>query len=349
MHSENHFASGKVKRPRGPRSSFKVGRATIELEHRAVQLYLRDFIQPADTKQTGGLSQCIRSWKQSGRQSALVDLAITSTALAVYANVKADSLAATAGLARYSSLLKSVKSEIERSNELTQDEFDALLLSMFLMGRFETTMHDKSSSQGDILASFSHHDGVAAVLKTWLERADTSTASDIVKLTRRGQLRSCLLRKRSVPEYLHDGTIYGENGHDLQFDGLLVRLIDACSIVLEMSSNQSPPSQATDKLNVEIETIYAEFQDWSKTLPALTKHFYSGNSEGISDLAKEFYTSDHPADGSVWAHLFVLMLLVTNARFQALQLYGRSISKATEKVMFVSSHLVRSRNLTLTA
>lgn len=335
LHSENQFASGASKRPRGPRSHFKSGRSLIELEHRALRLYLRDFIQPASTRQIGGLSECVRAWERSSRRSYLVDLALVATALAVYGKVKVNRAASRAGMSHYSRLLTLIQRQIELCSVSSEHEFDELLLCLFLMGRFETIMHDDLSEEMDSRIKFSHHDGVGLVLKLWTDEC-IDRSSVIVKLTRRGQLRSCLLRGNHVPDHLHGGAFFGEQDDELTYDKLFVRLINAHSTLLKMESTQDEPSNLTDHLNVEFEEIYQALQQWSDTLPAFKKHEWRRSSTDSGPPSTELYSFSSPADGSVWAQFFAAMLLLTVDRFRALQLYNRPISGERKKVMLVS-------------
>jgi hypothetical protein len=83
IHTENSYASGKTKRPRGPRSSLTVMRPNFDLQTRALAYYLQFHLQGLGhvPNLTKGLPECIFEWKVSRRSCDMVDLAVSSLAL----------------------------------------------------------------------------------------------------------------------------------------------------------------------------------------------------------------------------------------------------------------------------
>jgi hypothetical protein len=95
----------------------------------------------------------------------MVDLALSSIALAVYSRTQQHPLAATEASSRYYRLLRVAQERIAQLGIPTLDErnIDACLLAFFLMGRFEGATHrpsDLNSKESFTwLHNFSHHDG----------------------------------------------------------------------------------------------------------------------------------------------------------------------------------------------
>lgn len=65
IHTENSYASGETKRPRGPRSSLTVIRPHFDLSTRALNYYLQTHLQAVGDvpNLTKGLAECIVAWK----------------------------------------------------------------------------------------------------------------------------------------------------------------------------------------------------------------------------------------------------------------------------------------------
>ena len=73
----------------------------------------------------------------------MVDLALSSMALAVFSRTQKHPAAATEASPRYYRLLRVAQERIAQLGISTLDEqkIDACLLAIFLMGRYEGTMH----------------------------------------------------------------------------------------------------------------------------------------------------------------------------------------------------------------
>lgn len=155
-------------------------------------------------------------------------------ALAVYARTQSSSLAASEAFATYHRLLSLTQLEVVRPSPDAHC-IDACLLTIFLMGRCESVMHQlnealSSESFGDI-KSWSHHDGAMALLRFWHLHFREAADSSIAKQTRRGILKSLLLRAKPVPKWLQGGRDFGEQTLELKYDGIFARLVNLRSAV----------------------------------------------------------------------------------------------------------------------
>lgn len=270
----------------------------------------------------GSLSACVVAWKDGGDSSVLVDLALSSMALAVYARVRSSPQAAAEAYAHYQQLIRLLQEHIARPT-LDATSIDARLLTIFLMGRCESTMY--RAGDVDLAGSFqkinswSHHDGAGALLKLWQMHLSHEKASTIVKQTRRGLLKSFLLREQSVPTWLQDGKCYGEHGAELRYDKILTRLVNLRSV---MSMQQDLGDQSyRDELTAEAFQLALDLRDFTTELPttyAYRKCEAPPFDQGwlSSTVLNVCATPEH---ATVWAHLFATRLIVSRTNVQILQ------------------------------
>ena len=103
----------------------------------------------------------------------MVDLALSSLSLAVFARTKKTPVAATEASSKYYRLLLMAQERMAQVGVPTFDERDieACLLAVLLMGRYEAATHRPGDLNSRIsfksLQSWSHHDGSMAILKIW--------------------------------------------------------------------------------------------------------------------------------------------------------------------------------------
>lgn len=322
MVSENKYAAGRIKRPRGPRLRRATAPTTVtqDLHSKALKNYLDNHIAPStslDIDITGSLSACILAWQKTGHSSRLVELALLSMALAVYAKKHSHPRAATESFSIYHELLKLTQEQIARPT-LDVASIDACLLTIFLMGRCESVMHntlvpDENNTLAE-LKSWSHHDGAMALLRLWHMHFRERDISMIVKQTRRGMLKSLLLRRMSVPDWLCEGHEFGEQGFELGYDSILVHLVDIRS---EINLGKSMDENASRiGLHDRLTTIAVDLIDLRQELP-----------ESFSYCEHEIAESDHlwfpnpklriyrtPAHAIFWAHILAtrLVMVFTN-------------------------------------
>ena len=193
IHVENSYASGKVKRPRGPRSSLTVLRPDFDLQTRALAYYLQYHLQPLTDAPSGlgCLCECVAAWNLSDKDP-MVDLALSSLSLALFARTQKHLRAGTEASSKYYHLLRVAQERIAQVATPTFDERDieACLLAVLFMGRYEAATHGPgdldSRKSFKSLQSWSHHDGSMAILRIWY---DNRSQSKILLKLHRG--RSC--------------------------------------------------------------------------------------------------------------------------------------------------------------
>ncbi len=279
----------------------------------------------------GSVQDSVCQWASVTKYS-IVDLAISSMALAVFSRTQHHPHAASEAGEKYNKLLQTARLTLP---DLVQRDVDAALVAVFLMSRYEDSMHAPKELESTIaFGSYSHHDGAAAILKLWQERSldGIQGASEIIKHSRRGIVRSHILRHLALPTWLTDGAQFGEFGLELEYDRLLVGV---ASLRQHVKSLQQDMSQCQDitpsasswaqTLNTEAATLSKALQDWSTRLPGTwcprrllipahiplpTRHFFSSIVYSYSGLAY----------AAIWMNYFATSMLLNRARLRILEL-----------------------------
>lgn len=325
--SENKYANGVTKRPRGPRLKKTSAEITIpqDIRLRALKNYLDNHIIPSvdlEIDICGSLSACVAAWQANDASSILVDLALSSMALAVYARVRSSPQAAAEAYAHYQQLLRLFQEDIARPT-LDATSIDARLLTVFLMGRCESTMH--RAGDLDLAGSFqkinswSHHDGAEALLKLWHMHLGHEEASTIVKQTRRGMLKSLLLRGKPIPKWLQDGNRYGEQGAELHYDRILARLVSLRSV---MGIQQDVGDETySDEVMAEAFQLARDLRAFTTDLPEAYIYRRSKTPPSDQDWLSDpmLNVCSTPQHATIWAHLFATRMIVSRTNIQILQ------------------------------
>ena len=355
IHSENAYASGQRKRPRGPRSnlaakpdsslSLTIHLPSVDLNTQATAYYLWYHLetpQVTSHSNTGLLGTLLPTWKVRS-ESSILDLAVSSMALATFSRTQHYPPAAVQATFKYHRLLQTVQETVGFLNE---DNIDNILLAIFFMGRYEDAIHQLGDTSPDVpfakrVRSFSHHDGAMAVLKIWKDRfSHCHPPSSIIKLSRRGLIRSTLLRNIAVPEWMRDGSVFGEHGLELEYDSINVRLTNLrqrlCSALSESQSYEfalptqpDEPNPTITSLDTEAREIDEALQTWKSHFPSSWRYSRHTISNYKACPSSDFYSSrvysyTDLTRASVWSQYFASRMLTLRTRLQILRLMGSS-------------------------
>lgn len=295
-------------------------------------MYLHDHLQ-MQTSGPGiltGLAETVSAWITSGTQSPMVDLALSSMALAVFSRTQHYPPAATEASIRYSRLLRLVQERVAQLAGPTLDEHnvDACLLTVTLMGRFESTRHkiDRDQAQGSFkwLQSWSHHDGAMAILKFWHDNPNRGAASMVIKQTRRGLIRSFLLRNFLLPDWLLDGESFGEQGIENDFDRVFVRLVNLHHVLACLQHRPSlEGNKEIEKLDSEARRLDSALQHCASQLP-LDFHPKEHVLIGAGPWPRRsFYSSvvnmhRDLATAAAWSQYYAMRMLINSMRLKML-------------------------------
>ena len=357
VHIENSYASGFKKRPRGPRSTPAVDTSAVEtptveltsnlaavlqpplvdLKTQAIVYYIHHHLQTLKDAPniSKGLSGDLLPLWMSRAECPILDLAVSSTALGVFSRTQRHLPAATEASRKYHQLLQITQATIL---SLHEGNIDAYLLAIFLMSRYEDSVHrpshlDRKTLLTTTLPSFSHHDGALAILRFWKDHLSHSQpATDVIKHTRRGMIRSALLRHLALPEWMLQGGSFGEHGLELEYDDIIVRIASVRQRLSSLLKEQTSPQRISYKLTSTAEDLNKEARDIDKALQDWRAHFPSTWCYQRHTLSNPYpwpmrdfyspvvYSYSSPAYAAVWNQYYATRMLINNTRLKVLAL-----------------------------
>ncbi|KAH8698638.1 hypothetical protein BGW36DRAFT_376526 [Talaromyces proteolyticus] len=352
VHSENSYASGQHKRPRGPRSIRKTDGASslatssqpppagVDLKALAIAEYLKNHLvipkeTPSILRSTDG--DLLPIWTAKG-EHPILDHAVSAIALALFSRLHNYPPAVTEASLEYDRLLPIVR---ESMPTLDGGNIDSYLLAVFFMSRYEDAVHipELSPANGSVeskcnkYTSFSHHDGALAVLKMWKEHlSHHQPVSNVIKHTRRGLIRSALLRKTALPECLINGAAFGERGIDLEYDNIVVRLVHVRERLAVLLKHAGAGEINCHARTTALEALDSETQSIDKALQDMTTHFpstwsYKRHTRPVSTHSyptQDFFQSvvysySNVMYAGVWNLYFATRMLINNTRLDILE------------------------------
>lgn len=251
----------------------------------------------------------------------MVDLALLAMALAIFAKSQHHEPAATEASKRYCGVLKVAQEKVARLSSSTLDEhdIDSCLLAVSLMSRYELAAHHPGVYDSS-MQSCSHYNGALAILKVWFDRLRDKSPTFIIKLTRRELIKSAIIRNRKLPDWLLDGTQFGEHDEDLGYYRIVSRL---CKLNYAFKSLQQhyPRLGEVDELDIEARKLDKMLQDWAAHVPVTcSPQRHSITQPKLGPLPrKHFYSSTvyiYPKNGNAaaWCQYYAVRMLVNSIR-----------------------------------
>ena len=347
VHIENPYASGRRKRPRGPRS-IPAAELTgsldvvpqpplVDLKTTALAYYMHYHFQTLKdaTNISKGVADDFLSIWMSRAECPMIDLAVSSMALAVFSQTQQHPSAAIEASTKYQRLLQITHMTLF---SLDEGNVDAYLLANFFMGRYEDTVHrpnhlNPRTSFIMTLQSCSHHDGALAILKTWKDHLSSSQpATDLIKHTRRGMIRSALMRNLALPEWMLEGASFGEHGLELEYDSIVVQTVNIRQRLSTLLKAKTGTQRTSHELTSIAEDLNKEARDLDKALQDWTAHFprtwrYQRHTLSIPHPwpTRDFYSPvvcsySSPAYAAVWNQYYAARMLVNSTRLKVLKL-----------------------------
>jgi hypothetical protein len=325
FHLENDYASGITKRPRGPRPSASPSllRPSLDIPSLAVTYFLYHYLDHFGIVSTFSacMSECVTEWKAVNRISRMVDLAISAVALGVFSHTQQQASAAREAVRSYRCLLGVVRERITQAAVVRCDEgsFDEFLITIVLMAWYETVMYQcvnvKNRDPMRSMHSWSHQDGALAILKVWSEQRRECSPSSIVKQTRRGLIRSAIARNYFLPDWVQDGSLFGENGLDLEFDAILVQVANLKSTLKALGPDESADPSLIEKLRHQARELDNQCSRWAEVLPNQWSYesYRLPSSRTNSEFGTVFaHVCSRHTYAAVWVQLFAVRLLLNN-------------------------------------
>ena len=261
----------------------------------------------------------------------MVDLAVSSLALALFSRTQRHPPAAREAVLRYARLLRVAQEQITQAEILKCDEnfIDESLLTIVLMAWYETAMHSPASLGAQetfrSMHSWSHYDGGMAVLKVWSDKISRSLPSSIIKQTRRGMVRSALLRNRPLPNWIRDGSRFGEHSLDLGFDGILIRVVNLRHAFKVLRQKKRLQAIEANRLLGAARELDDVCHEWATQIPSAWSYQRYHSTKSDKWPRRDFYSSsvciyEHPGYAAVWIQYFALRMLIESTHLVLLQL-----------------------------
>jgi hypothetical protein len=278
-------------------------------------------------------------------------------ALTVFSRTQHHPAAAIEASMKYQRLLRISQKEI-----LTLDEWsvDDCLLAIFFMARYEDAIYspnhlNSGAPMPKTLRSFAHHDGALSVLKIWKQSfACRQQATSVIKHSRRGIIRSHLVRNVPLPEWVKDGASFGEHGSELEHDRIVVRIANIrhqVSMLLKEAANprsilRNVASRA-EELNEEAHDIDRTMEIWASTFPRTWYHQIHTLIMDRSSSTEDFYTSTvhsyaNPIDGALWAQYYTMRMLINSTRLRVLEMIHSKLNDSVLKQQWECTSRLRS-------
>ncbi|KEF52434.1 uncharacterized protein A1O9_11675 [Exophiala aquamarina CBS 119918] len=202
------------------------------------------------------------------------------------------------------------------------------------MARYEATIYDDISGNVSNCKSLSHHDGARAVLKLWKTGlSQKMAATEVIKHTRRGLIRSTLLTGSLVPKWMQNGHDFGERGRELAFDQIMVQLLNLRHEVHHLCRKHGDVHGFdSDKITPralelfdELRDIDGALQDWKAHFPrgwtyrtAYSDSELSGNRTDTAPWTVYSYTS--PVHAWTWNQYITTCMLIDSTRIRILDI-----------------------------
>lgn len=256
----------------------------------------------------------------------MVDLALSSIALAVFSQTQQYPPAAAEASLRYYRLLQVVQVEI---STLDERNTDACLLAVLLMGRYEGVTHRpgdlNSKNSFPSLPSWSHQDGLMAILKAWNNNPSRNNATLIIKQMRRGLIKSSLLRSLPLPDWLLNGERFGEHDLELDYDRIVVRIVNLHYASAGLQRENDLQTAKAGELNDEARELDQALIDWATQLPitcTYQQHILTGHNlwPRRHFYSSTVYSYSRPGYAAVWSQYFAARILINSTRLKALEL-----------------------------
>lgn len=300
-----------------------------------------------------GLCGCTATWKASGRKSIMVDRALACVSMAVFARTRQCPVVAVDASAQYGRLLRMMQEKVKNFRLLSASEdeeecIDAYLLTMLILGRYESTMHNYTSipTPYEVTPSIQrwiHHEGALTILRRWSEedlnlRACAPTT--IMKLARRGMIQSSLRQNVPLQDWIVDGNRFGERDLGLEYDRILVATVDLYQQVDNLPQCDSLTDSTLLGLIKNARAVDIALQDWASKFPdawAIQRQALSARPLKIKSHEAKYYPSmiynfDKPGYAAVWIQYFATRMLVNSTCLGVFNLLSRLQSHDSSSV-----------------
>lgn len=353
VHIENSYASGQKKRPRGPRSTVIADLPStvdafpptplLDLKSQAIMYYMHYQGRSLEDAQHyfKGVPDDSLPTRLTKMESPMLKLAFGSMALALFSQMKHHLQAGIQASTSYQRLLKVAQATIF---SLDERNIDACLLAISFMTQYENVVHRHSHTDAGApivttLPSFSHSDGAFAILKFWKENlSQKQHATNVIKLTRRSMIKSALLRSLPLPEWILNGGGFGEQGLQLEYDRLIIRIVNIRHRLQTITMQETGKHliATVKELDEEAQNVDMALQNWKAHFPNSWSYQRHALPNPQSYPTKDFYNSQvysyaSPAHSAAPNQYHATRMLINSTRLRILDLIETELDDSTSQ------------------
>ncbi|KAK3170870.1 hypothetical protein OEA41_002954 [Lepraria neglecta] len=145
-------------------------------------------------------------------------------------------------------------------------------------------------------------------------------------------IKSALFRNLALPEWMLEGTSFGEHGLELEYDCIVVRIASVrqrlSTLLKEKTGSQRTSQELTstaEEPNKEARDIDKALQDWTAHFPSTWCYQRHTLSNPHPWLTRDFYSPivysySSPAYAAVWNQYYATRMLINSTRLRVLKL-----------------------------
>ncbi|KAJ8100824.1 C6 zinc finger domain-protein [Lipomyces tetrasporus] len=338
VHDENIYASGHRKRPQGPRATAESTASLMsvslprDLHSEAVAYFAHFHLEPT-TNRPLMMGPPTKALLSNWNSSPVLELAASSTALALFSNAKMCSPAANLAFDSYQKSLRTLRTALSAPDYI---DIDACLLAVCMLGRYEDAVYTPPKSDIpflDTLHNRRHLKGAVALLEYWVNSpGGTKAPSDAIKYARRILRKAAIFGQIDLPDWLQDGALFGEQDFMRDLDRILIRLISARRQLMSFPQRQSELSvtesistlQAMERETMSIDGALTECKALHADVSRCTQHTLAAQRVYSKQhfLLPRVYSHRSYAETAHCAHYYGYRILVNHLRICTLKLLG---------------------------
>ncbi|UKZ55057.1 hypothetical protein TrVGV298_008874 [Trichoderma virens] len=213
---------------------------------------------------------------------------------------------------------------------ISGDTIYQVILAVMLMGSYESVMYfsreSTSSLPPDAVGSrfwgiICHEKGAAALLIARRERGFAAN-TELDKAIRKKCLHIIILRGGPILDCLKDGRSWGEDGHELQLDSLMIRVLSlrhkSMCFLRDMDAVEPETVDKARSIAMEAYTLDYDLASWPLGLPQnwgfQISRTHSQPSSNVADASVGIPTHNYPSicHATIW-NQYRALRLITNA------------------------------------
>ncbi|CAO1605269.1 hypothetical protein XANCAGTX0491_008791 [Xanthoria calcicola] len=164
-----------------------------------------------------------------------------------------------------------------------------------------------------------------AILRFWYDHVNRTPATTLIRDTRRGLIRSSLLRNIKIPDWMLDGSIFGERDREEDYDRIFVRTVNLQYASASLRHKECPDITEIERLSKEADELDKALRSWVTKFPdkwSYQRHILQDSDpQPITPFySPVVYSYFSPGYAAVWNQSFALGMLINRINLKILGL-----------------------------